>query len=216
MQDNFVDYGKELLLANESQRNKIQFLQRQRLKRDHFLGDLQENLAINKETLRQYNMLGANSAAVASLTHEAELLIARLKNYYEEYQSINASLLMEQQMRLSDRQLYQQRLVEFENKMADLRKYLHDKEDSFTSVVARLRKYEDLAEPTIQDKLHTFKKEISERHTQEFIANLIKERNQYQRENEVMRKHYFAFNQLRSIIVARFEGAAELLESFEK
>jgi hypothetical protein len=44
---------------------------------------------------------------VAILTREAELLIARLKHYYEEYQSINASLLMEQQMRLSDRQLYE-------------------------------------------------------------------------------------------------------------
>ena len=52
---------------------------------------------------------------------------------------------MEQQMRLSDRQLYEERLVEFENKMVDLRKYLHDKEESFTSVVARLRRYEDVA-----------------------------------------------------------------------
>jgi hypothetical protein len=55
---------------------------------------------------------------------------------------------MEQQMRLSDRQQYEERLVEFENKMADLRKYLHDKEESFTSVIIRLRRYEDLAEPT--------------------------------------------------------------------
>jgi hypothetical protein len=67
MHDNFVDYGKELLLANESQRNKIEFLERERIKRDHFLSDLQENLAMNKETLRQYNLFGANSAAVASL-----------------------------------------------------------------------------------------------------------------------------------------------------
>jgi len=40
-------------------------------------------------------------------------------------------------------------MVEFENKMIDLRKYLHDKEDSFSSVVARLKRYEDLAETTL-------------------------------------------------------------------
>jgi hypothetical protein len=194
MHDNFVDYGKELLLANESQRNKIEFLERERLKRDHYLSDLQESLALNKDTLREYNQFGSNSSAVASLNQEAELLITHLKRYYEEYQSINASLLMEQQMRLSDRQLYEERLVEFENKMADLRKYLHDKEESFTSVVTRLRRYEDLPEPTTDDKLHAFKKEINERHTNEFIADLIRERNQYQRDCEAMRKHYFAFN----------------------
>nr|BAJ97750.1 predicted protein [Hordeum vulgare subsp. vulgare] len=33
--------------------------------------------------------------------------------------------------------------------MAELRKYLHDKEDSFTSVILRLKRYEDLSEPPI-------------------------------------------------------------------
>ena len=42
--------------------------------------------------------------------------------------------------------------------MVDLRKYLHDKEDSFSSVVARLKKYEELAENTMDDKLSNFKK----------------------------------------------------------
>jgi hypothetical protein len=30
-------------------------------------------------------------------------------------------------MRLEDKQFYNERMVEFENKMVDLRKYLHDK-----------------------------------------------------------------------------------------
>jgi len=42
----------------------------------------------------------------------------------------------------------------------DLRKYLQDKEESFTSVVLRLKKYEELSEPTIDDKLKLFKKDI--------------------------------------------------------
>ena len=33
--------------------------------------------------------------------------------------------------------------------MIQLRKYLQDKEDSFSSVVARLKKYEELAEVTL-------------------------------------------------------------------
>jgi phosphopantetheine adenylyltransferase len=48
---------------------------------------------------------------------------------------------MEKQMRLEDKQFYQERIIEFENKMIDLRKYLHDKEESFTSVIIRLKKY---------------------------------------------------------------------------
>ena len=63
-------------------------------------------------------------------------------------------------MRLEDKRFYSERIVEFENKMVDLRKYLHDKEDSFSSVVARLKKYEELGESTMDDKLSTFKKEI--------------------------------------------------------
>lgn len=44
--------------------------------------------------------------------------------------------------------------------MSDLRKYLQDKEDSFTTVVNRLRKYEDLKEVIIKDKTHQFKNEL--------------------------------------------------------
>ncbi len=84
----------------------------------------------------------------------------KLRSYYDEYQNINAVLLMEKQMRLEDRQFYNERMVEFENKIIDLRKYLHDKEDSFSSVVARLKRYEEIAESTIEDKLANYKKEI--------------------------------------------------------
>ena len=48
---------------------------------------------------------------------------------------------MEKQMRLDDKLFYNERINEFENKIVDLRKYLHDKEDSFSSVIVRLRKY---------------------------------------------------------------------------
>lgn len=52
MRDNYVNNVEEILSANESQRNKIEFLERERLKRDHYLSDLQENLALNKQTLK--------------------------------------------------------------------------------------------------------------------------------------------------------------------
>lgn len=215
MNDHFVDYGKELLIANETQRNKIEFLERERLKRDHYLSDLQENLSLNKQMLREYNQYGQNSETVAALSRETDLLVTRLRDYYEQYQSINASLLMEQQMRLSDRQFYEERLIEFENKMADLRKYLHDKEDSFTSVIVRLKRYEDLAEPPLEDKLHAFKKDIGERHINEFIAQLIRERNHYERQCEAMGKHYFALAEIRNIIIEKYPEVAELLEKYE-
>lgn len=37
--------------------------------------------------------------------------------------------------------------------MNELRKYLQDKEDSFSAIVFRLRKYEDLNEATLTAKL---------------------------------------------------------------
>jgi hypothetical protein len=148
---------------------------------------------------------------VATLTHQADQLLRKLNQYYEEYQSINASLLMEQQMRLSDRQFYEERLVEFENKMIDLRKYLHDKEESFTSVIVRLKKYEDLAEQTIEEKLQNFKKEIGERHINDFIADLIREKNYYQTECEAMKKNYFVFAEMRNVLTSRWEGVADVI-----
>jgi hypothetical protein len=47
-------------------------------------------------------------------------------------------------MNLEESHFYNERIIEFENKIIDLRKYLHDKEDSFSSVITRLKKYEDL------------------------------------------------------------------------
>lgn len=93
--------------------------------------------------------------------------------------NINATLLMEKQMRLEDKQFYQERMAEFQNKIVDLRKYLHDKEESFSSVVTRLRKYEDLPESTVQEKLHAFRKELGEKSTNEFITEIIKDKNNY-------------------------------------
>ena len=40
--------------------------------------------------------------------------------------------------------MYHERLIDLENNMNELRKYLQDKEDSFSAIVIRLKKYEDL------------------------------------------------------------------------
>ena len=45
--------------------------------------------------------------------------------------------------------------------------------------MARLKRYEELGESTMDDKLSTFKKEIGERHVNEFIAEILKEKNFY-------------------------------------
>lgn len=67
MRDNYVSNVEEILSANESQRNKIEFLERERLKKDHYLSDLQENLTLNKQTLKEYNLLGSNEKAINRL-----------------------------------------------------------------------------------------------------------------------------------------------------
>jgi hypothetical protein len=48
-------------------------------------------------------------------------------------------------------------------------------------VITRLKKYEDIYELTLEDKLTTFKKEIGEKHINEFISQVIEEKNYYQR-----------------------------------
>ena len=60
---------------------------------------------------------------------------------YEDYQNLNAQMLMEHQLRLEDRQYYNERMIEFDNKISDFRKYLHDKEDTYNAVSLRLKKH---------------------------------------------------------------------------
>jgi hypothetical protein len=40
MRDNFVNNIDEILIANETQKSKIEFMERDRVKRDHYLTDL--------------------------------------------------------------------------------------------------------------------------------------------------------------------------------
>jgi len=72
---------------------------------------------------------------------EGDELAKKLKKYYDDYQNISMMMLMEQQMRLEDKHFYSERIAEFEIKINDLRKYLQDKEDSFSSVISRLKRY---------------------------------------------------------------------------
>lgn len=63
--------------------------------------------------------------------------------------------------------------------MVELRKYLQDKEESFASVVNRLKKYEDLSEVTLETKLSKFQAELEESSADEFLKKVIEERDKY-------------------------------------
>lgn len=56
--------------------------------------------------------MGGNEKGLALLNAEAELT-KKLREYYNEYMDINATLLMEQQMKLEDKQFYHERMSEF-------------------------------------------------------------------------------------------------------
>lgn len=100
MKDNYVSNVEEILMANEAQKNKIEFLERERLKRDNYLEDLQQSIRLKNESLRDINVQGPNSKVIDDLSQQVNQLSLQLRNYYEEYQTLNAMLLMEQQMRL--------------------------------------------------------------------------------------------------------------------
>jgi hypothetical protein len=122
---------------------------------------------------------------------------------------------MEQQMRLEDKRLYHERMVEFENKIVDLRKYLHDKEDSFSSVVLRLKQYEELAESPMEDKLSNFKKEIGERHVNQFIAELLKEKDFYRTKFAAVANDYLTYQQTQQLVRERCPQVMEIYQDYE-
>lgn len=64
----------------------------------------------------------------------------------------------------------------------------------------------------MEDKLSNFKKEIGERHVNQFIAELLKEKNFYQAQYEGVAKNYLAFQQQYSLIGAKCPEAQELLQ----
>lgn len=63
--------------------------------------------------------------------------------------------------------------------MTELRKYLQDKEESFSSVVSRLKKYEDLTEVTLETKLHKLANELNEEYAGTLLKKLAEERDKY-------------------------------------
>lgn len=66
--------------------------------------------------------------------------------------------------------------------MNELRKYLQDKEDSFTVIVNRLRKYEDLNEVFIKDKVTQFKNDLQKQNlTNDILRNIAEERDKYKK-----------------------------------
>ncbi len=98
---------------------------------------------LNKQTLIVLNQEGPNDQALAAAANENLYLIKMNESLHTENRQLNAYLLMEQQLRVQDKAFYTERIAEFENRITDLRKYLHDKEETFSAVVTRLKKYEE-------------------------------------------------------------------------
>lgn len=91
----------------------------------------------------------------------------------------NALLLIEQQLRVEEKKFYNERILDFETNIIELRKYLQDKEESFSAVVTRLKKYEDLIEVTLETKLHKLSAEFGEDSNPNLLKKLVEERDKY-------------------------------------
>lgn len=74
---------EEILMANEAQKNKIEFLERERLKRDNYMEDLQQSIQLKNQSLREINFQGPNSKTINELSQQIDQLTQQLKNYYE-------------------------------------------------------------------------------------------------------------------------------------
>lgn len=51
---------------------------------------------------------------------------------------------MECQLRIEETKSFNERIKDFEENMAELRRYLHDKEESFSFVAEKLKRFEEL------------------------------------------------------------------------
>lgn len=54
----------------------------------------------------------------------------------------------------------------------------------------------------MEDKLSHFKKEIGERHVNQFIAEILKEKSYYKTEYERMIKDYVLFEELKKLMIS--------------
>ena len=59
----------------------------------------------------------------------------------------------------------------------------------------------------MEDKLSLFKKEIGERHINEFVAEILKEKNFYRNNYEKVIKDYVAFDTMKKELLERFPEA---------
>ena len=105
-------------------------------------------------------------------------------------------------------------MIEYDNKISDFRKYLHDKEDTYNSVSLRLKKYEELHEPLIEEKLYAYKEEIEQNSAQDFISELLKEKNYYQEKYEGILKEYGLFTELKGTLFSRCPDAEEIMTDY--
>lgn len=121
-------------------------------------------------------------------------------------------------MRVEEKKFYNERLIEFENTMSDLRKYLQDKEDSFTTVVNRLRKYEDLKEVIIKDKTHQFKNELQKPIEHELLKKTTEERDKYRKLYEQTKPEIDKLSIIKSCLAneAKYEELKICFSKFSK
>ena len=68
----------------------------------------------------------------------------------------------------------------------------------------------------MDDKLSLFKKQIGERHINEFVAEILKEKNFYRNNYETIMKDYVAFEAMKKDLLEKFPEAQQVIDSYEE
>ena len=88
------------------------------------------------------------------------------------------------QLRVEERSTYYEKLNELENVIKEMRKRMMDKEEGFTVIVNRLRKYENIREVILENKLGRNVEKISQikpEDKDEIIKGLTEECEKYKK-----------------------------------
>ena len=68
----------------------------------------------------------------------------------------------------------------------------------------------------MDDKLSLFKKQIGERHINEFVAEILKEKNFYRNNYEKIMKDYVAFETMKKDLLLKFPEAQQVIDNYEE
>lgn len=153
MDEHFTNTAETVYLASLTQAKKILFLERELFNNEQYTKNLEQNLQATKLTLNRLVKERTNNEVLAKMSENLYRMERKHREVQELLKENNAKLLIQMQLRLQEKAEYCDKIKQLEEQIEWIRKTNKDKEQEFTIVVNKLRKYEDIRELILEDKM---------------------------------------------------------------